>query len=149
MATTILDTSASLPSSSHWFEEELLGADVADTKKLAAIEGALIRRLTVHRHRESALRLAKLEAARKADPDGRLVCQVPGCGFDFDFEAKYGPIGVGYAEVHHLTPLASFSEESTTTLHDLAVVCSNCHRMIHRGGDCRDIETLLGGAGDA
>ena len=43
-----------------WFDEELLGVDVADTLSVAAREGALTRRFTLHRHREGTLRLAKL-----------------------------------------------------------------------------------------
>jgi 5-methylcytosine-specific restriction protein A len=29
-------------------------------------------------------------------------------------------------------PLSASSESVTTTLDDLAVLCSNCHRIIHR-----------------
>ena len=123
-----------------WFEEEYLGADPGESRKLAAVEGAQKRQLVVHRHREAALRLTKLIEARRAHPLKRLICAVPGCGFDF--EATYGTIGIGYAEVHHLLPLAMVAEERLTTLDDLAVVCSNCHRMIHRGGQCRQLENL-------
>ncbi len=129
------------------FDEQLLGAGVSDSLAIAAREGAQIHRLVVHRHRENALRLAKLESVRKAHSRGRLICEVPGCGFDF--EATYGAIGSGYAEVHHRTPLASFTEETTTTLDELAVVCSNCHRMIHRGGECRELASLLLTCADA
>ena len=53
------------------------------------------------------------------------------CGFSFD--SVYGPdLSFGYIEVHHLTPLASLTEETVTDIEDVIVICSNCHRMIHR-----------------
>jgi 5-methylcytosine-specific restriction protein A len=56
-----------------------------------------------------------------------------GCGFNF--ERVYGEIGRGYIEAHHLTPLSQLPEDTATQLSprdDFTVVCSNCHRMIHR-----------------
>ena len=57
-------------------------------------------------------------------------CQV--C--DFDFELTYGKWGKGFAEVHHLIPLSELNGEKQKTdpKKDLTVLCSNCHRMIHR-----------------
>ncbi len=53
------------------------------------------------------------------------------CGFDF--KEVYGELGRNYIEVHHLTSLHSLQEEVEININsDLAVVCSNCHRMIHR-----------------
>lgn len=53
---------------------------------------------------------------------------------DFDFEVAYGSWGAGFCEVHHLSPLGQAQSEVRVTnpLYDLAVVCANCHRMIHR-----------------
>ena len=44
-------------------------------------------------------------------------------------------LGDGFIEVHHLAPLFSDSQPRRTTLDDLLLVCSNCHRMIHRTKD--------------
>ena len=63
------------------------------------------------------------------------------CGFDF--EAVYGELGRDYAQVHHLKPLADRTKPSQTKLDDLAVVCANCHAMIHRGGKCRPLDKLI------
>lgn len=54
------------------------------------------------------------------------------CGFNF-VEA-YGEWGRGFAEVHHLVDLSGAPKDGLATdpERDLAVVCSNCHRMIHR-----------------
>ena len=61
---------------------------------------------------------------------GRLSCSA--CSFDFF--ATYGELGRDFCEVHHLLPMSLRHEETETRLQDLAVVCSNCHRMLHRKG---------------
>jgi hypothetical protein len=61
-----------------------------------------------------------------------LKCML--CGFDF--EAVYGERGRGFIEVHHLRPISSFGEQAKVDPEkDMIVVCSNCHRMIHRKKD--------------
>lgn len=85
-------------------------------------EGRIL--LAAHRRRERRSSTRK-KAAVLAET-GRLACEV--CGFDF--EATYGEVGQGFAECHHLRPLTEGVR--TTRLADLAIVCSNCHRMIHR-----------------
>lgn len=52
----------------------------------------------------------------------------------FDFELKYGSIGREFIEAHHLTPLAELKGQQLTLdpKKDFTVLCSNCHRMIHR-----------------
>ncbi len=107
---------------------------------VGAIEGRLTVKMVRHRRREFSLRDDKLEETKRKNK-GRLVCEVPGCGFDF--QKTYGSIGRGYAQVHHLKPLADRTEASETKLTDLAIVCANCHAMIHRGGQCRSIESLI------
>ncbi len=77
--------------------------------------------------RRPALIRRKKETAMRASQ--RLACEI--CGFDF--EEKYGSVGHAFAEVHHLKPLASSKKVRTVQLSDLAIVCSNCHRMLHRG----------------
>ncbi|WP_165960845.1 HNH endonuclease [Actinocrispum wychmicini] len=91
-----------------------------------AMEGRLLERRHLRRERDPRLRERKIRAV--LDRDGRLECEV--CSFDF--ERTYGPRGAGYAECHHVIPLHA-SGETVTRLRDLAVLCANCHRMIHRG----------------
>lgn len=107
------------------------------------IEGDIRLYLVKHRRREAFLREAKLAEALQRG-NGRLVCEVPGCSFDFG--EVYGAVGRGYAQVHHLRPLANLDQPEETRLGDLAVVCANCHEMIHRGGECRDLATLISSA---
>lgn len=84
-------------------------------------------RLTLHRRLERNRQavVAKLSEVRQMT--GGLACEV--CGFDF--EVTYGSLGQGFAECHHRVPLAEVGERDTQ-LSDLAVVCANCHRMLHR-----------------
>jgi 5-methylcytosine-specific restriction protein A len=66
------------------------------------------------------------------------VCRV--CGTDF--EERYGAIGKGYIEAHHLKSIASIkgTKVAMDPLKDFAVLCSNCHRMVHLSGCLADIE---------
>ncbi len=68
------------------------------------------------------------------------TCEV--CGFSFT--DKYGELGTQYIEAHHLIPFSSLKEGNTrlNLEKDFAVLCSNCHRMIHRLKDSSDIEYL-------
>jgi hypothetical protein len=107
---------------------------------LSSYEGQERWRFVRHRHREGRFRNAKIQEALKRD--GKLVCQVPRCGFDF--QKRYGTIGESFAEVHHLDPLNTAPKEGREARLDrLVVVCSNCHSMIHIGGRCRDIVGLI------
>lgn len=90
-----------------------------------APEGRLLLRSHLARERSRKLRKQKIDSVRKA---GRsLACEV--C--DFDFEQRYGERGKGYIECHHVVPLHQ-AGEGRTKLSDLALICANCHRMIHR-----------------
>ena len=56
-------------------------------------------------------------------------CKV--CGFDFD--VVYGEkISRGYIEIHHITPLSESGAREIDIYQDVAPVCANCHRVIHR-----------------
>ena len=73
-----------------------------------------------------------------------VKCEV--CGFDF--EKIYGEVGKDYIEVHHKKPLSSIGEECEVDPDkDMACLCSNCHRMIHRKRDkvltVEELEKLL------
>lgn len=102
-------------------------------------EGEPRYRFVLHRTRERKARLAKLRAAIKKGP---LRCEVPKCGFDFS--EKYGQLGHEYAQVHHIIPLKDAPQNGWQVKpSDLAIVCANCHVMIHRGGECRPLSGLI------
>jgi len=84
----------------------------------SVVEGR--RKLVTHLLRE---RNRALVDAKKASVDS-LACEI--CGFNS--KQAYGE---DYCEVHHLTLLAQLDDETKTTLDDLAIVCANCHRIIH------------------
>lgn len=59
------------------------------------------------------------------------TCKV--CGFNF--KDTYGDIGDGFIEVHHIEQLSKTGETLVDPEKDLVVLCSNCHRMLHRSKD--------------
>lgn len=97
----------------------------ADDEEASAPEGRVLYRRHRTRERNKGLRQRKIAAALKKSPT--LACEA--CGFDFG--KVYGERGKGYIECHHVVPLHE-AGEGTTKLADLALICSNCHRMIHR-----------------
>ncbi|MGY3445525.1 5-methylcytosine-specific restriction protein A [Bradyrhizobium sp. USDA 4473] len=112
----------------------------ADDIELAGFEGQERKRFVQHRRREDSMRRHKIEDALART--GKLVCEVPKCGFDF--EKRYGAVGKGYAQVHHLVPLHKAPKTGRkVTLNDLAIVCANCHAMIHAYGECRPLKGLI------
>jgi predicted HNH restriction endonuclease len=54
------------------------------------------------------------------------------CGFSF--AETYGNWGEGFIEVHHLRAISEGRRKTDPSM-DLAVLCANCHRMIHRKRD--------------
>lgn len=102
-------------------DEDLTPPDL-DPLEEDAEEGRVLTRL--HRTRERNKRLVQ---RKKAAAQGQLRCEA--C--DFDFEARYGERGHGFIEVHHTRPVHLLQPGERTNLTDLALVCSNCHRMIH------------------
>ncbi|MFD7645598.1 HNH endonuclease [Kitasatospora sp. NPDC059795] len=96
-----------------------------DPDEFDAPEGRLLVRRHLSRERNRGLRQRKIDSVVRR---GRsLACEV--CGFDF--KAVYGDRGDGYIECHHIVPLHE-AGEGRTKLSDLALICSNCHRMVHR-----------------
>ncbi len=42
----------------------------------------------------------------------------------FDFVERYGPLGRGFIEAHHLKPLSELTEATVTRTEDIALVCA-------------------------
>ncbi len=85
-------------------------------------------RLTAHLKRERSSAIVKAKRKATLATTGKLCCEA--CGFDF--KDAYGEYGEGFCEVHHIQPLSKADGIVVTELKDLAIVCSNCHRIIHR-----------------
>jgi 5-methylcytosine-specific restriction protein A len=98
----------------------------AEAEEEAFPEGKVLYRL--HRVHERNADLVRRAKERAMDEWNRLACAA--CGFDF--AAVYGEVGRGFIECHHLLALADLVAERLSRVSDLALVCSNCHRMVHR-----------------
>ena len=101
-------------------EEHSASLDV-DIHSEGSYEG--LHRLVIHLQRERNQSIVR----RKKKQAASLDCEV--CGFSF--ERAYGGTGKDYCEVHHLVPLAAAEQVTRTRLDDLAILCANCHRVVH------------------
>lgn len=82
----------------------------------------------IHRKRERNTKLINIVKSDRKAQSGELTCEV--CGFNF--KAAYGSIGEDFIEAHHTIPVSELNEDSITSIEDIALVCSNCHSMLHR-----------------
>ncbi|WP_216840591.1 HNH endonuclease [Dyella sp. S184] len=98
-------------------------ADEMDVQE--APEGRILTRL--HRRRERSKKLTEAAKRQALKTHKRLFCEA--CGFDF--ERAYGIAGTGIIDVHHTKPVHTLVEGETTKVEDLALLCSNCHRIVH------------------
>ena len=109
---------------------------VPEPESIEFPEGGIVERVHIFRERNPVL--IQKKKAWGIKHLGKLVCEV--CGFDFS--GHYGELGQNYIECHHKNPLADNTDISMTKLDDLAFVCSNCHRMLHRARPWLSIEEL-------
>ena len=84
-----------------------------------------LRAFRQHKRIERNARLSK-EAKRIQG----YTCKL--CGFNF--KDTYGDIGNQYIEAHHLIPISELKGKRVLMdpAKDFAVLCANCHRMVHR-----------------
>jgi 5-methylcytosine-specific restriction protein A len=101
-----------------------------------ALEGRVLTR--EHRYRERDATLIKRKKDKHAAEHGQVSCAA--CGFDF--YDSYGERGEGFIECHHTKPVSELRPGERTKLSDLVLLCSNCHRMIHRRRPWLQIEEL-------
>ncbi|WP_420546834.1 MrcB family domain-containing protein [Curvivirga sp.] len=81
-------------------------------------------------------------ASRQAKKVHKCVCAA--CGFDF--KNTYGTLGEGVIEAHHKIPLSDLKEGEVMEydlLNDFVMLCSNCHKMIHKMDDPSDVQALI------
>lgn len=104
-------------------------SDVTDDSSVTAVaasEGG--RSLVEHLRQERSRSLVDAKRRAFREMNGMLKCEA--CGIsEANLPAK---IGEGCFEVHHTAPLAQRSGPAVTRIDDLALLCANCHRMIHR-----------------
>lgn len=80
-----------------------------------------------HRTLERDPKIVALKKAQTLKTSKKLECEV--C--NFDFAKTYGARGYGFIEAHHTNPVHAMQDGATTVAADLALLCSNCHRMVH------------------
>lgn len=85
-------------------------------------------RFRLHRSKERDAALSKKAKEIRLRQTGALRCEV--C--EFSFLDVYGELGEGFIEAHHTVPISELDGERKTKISELALVCSNCHRMLHR-----------------
>lgn len=95
-------------------------------EEIEAAEGSVLLVRHLRRERSRSLRNKKIRASKALGMP--VACEV--CSFDYG--EVYGDRGKDFIEVHHVLPLHA-SGPTRTKLQDLALLCANCHRMIHRG----------------
>jgi 5-methylcytosine-specific restriction protein A len=98
-------------------------------------EGGIAIRTHLRHERDPKLRRKKIaDTKRRGLP---IACEA--CTFDFG--VTYGSHGLDYIECHHRVPL-HVTGQTQTRLADLALICSNCHRMIHHFKQWLTVEEL-------
>ena len=103
--------------------------------EFSAPEGDL--KVRSHRHRERSRELVTMaKAVFQTRNQNRLFCEV--CNFDFGKTYDVPD----FIEVHHRIPLRDLQPGTKTKLSDLAMVCANCHRMLHRGHPWPTVDEL-------
>jgi predicted HNH restriction endonuclease len=94
--------------------------------------------IKLHRERERNPKVIELVKSKRFKTDAWLRCDV--CAFSFS--EKFGAIGKGFIEAHHTIPISELTKESVTNEKDISLVCSNCHRILHRCKPWLSIEEL-------
>lgn len=115
-----------------------LSEDFRDTAELmqdhlAYTEGDLRYVTRAERQRNRKLVLDAKEQFKR--DNGGLFCEA--CGFDFLIS-----YGISYIEAHHIKPLSQQTGVSQRETNDLALLCANCHRVIHGRTPAMTIEEL-------
>jgi len=102
--------------------DQTVRQDLADIESENFTEGGMSLRLVNYFERNPELRT-------KAVRIHGTTCLA--CGFNY--ESKYGEHGKDFIEVHHINPVSrNLEKKNIDPNKDLVVLCSNCHRMIHR-----------------
>ena len=105
-----------------------MGIEVAESTQEEAddeevfSEGRVVTEAHMRRERNPKLRRRLIERRGQA---GLLKCEICACS------APPSKFGDAIFEAHHLLPLAAATVRKTT-LSDMALLCANCHRMLHR-----------------
>ncbi len=124
---------------SVWSDLELTSASaIAPDVDEPTVRSEGTRKWVAHFVRERNRTLVEEKKTEVLRNSGALACEV--CCFDF--AQRFGSLGEYFCEVHHRLPLAEADGPVETRLEDLSIVCSNCHRMLHRELPAISVEML-------
>ncbi len=101
-------------------------------------EGKVLTKL--HKIRERSYIIVKKKKDLVLKTTGKISCEV--C--NFDFKQFYGDIGSGLSECHHTKPVSTLKKGEKTKLSDLSILCSNCHRVIHKSRPMLSVSEIRG-----
>lgn len=101
-----------------------------------AVEGG--RSLVEHLKQERSRALVETKRRAYRAVHGHLRCEA--CQLS-EFALPAG-IGEGCFEVHHLVALGARQSSGLTRIDELALLCANCHRMIHRSNPMLTVAQL-------
>lgn len=87
-------------------------------------EGRVVTETHLRRERHPQIR-KQLLAERSRQ--GRLACEICGCAST----TASSEIALAMFEAHHILPLSA-TQERDTKLSDMALLCANCHNMVHK-----------------
>lgn len=100
-------------------------------------EGRLLTRMHVYKERDRAFARRVRDHYRRQQ-GGKLICEACGhIGEDF-----YGPPGDRCMEAHHKVPIEELQPDSIMTVNEMAMVCANCHRVIHSQKPCLTLDQI-------
>jgi len=101
-------------------EDALKSSEKIENDGVSALKGESIEQRSYRRKRDLRLRQAALD-------DSGGVCAV--C--DVNYSKVLGGKGIRVLQVHHKRQLSQLTAPQLNTPDDLAVVCANCHALIH------------------
>lgn len=100
-------------------------------------EGRLLSRIHAYKERDRTFAKRVRDHYRRQQ-GGRLHCEA--CGAVPD--NVYGPVGERCIEAHHKVPIEELQPDSVTLVQEMAMVCANCHRVIHSQKPCLMIDEV-------
>jgi predicted HNH restriction endonuclease len=83
--------------------------------------------LVSHLIRERNSKIIPLAKKEFRGKHGFLYCEI--CNFNFSNERKYGD---SIIQGHHIMPVSKINDSMANTIDNIALLCPNCHQMIHR-----------------
>lgn len=108
-----------------------------EAEEIVGIEGKLLIRLHIYRERDRHF-ARMVRRHYKSQAGGKLICHA--CG---SVPVKtYGPNGESCVEAHHKIPIEQLQPDSVTVVSEMAMLCANCHRVVHSKRPCLTVEQV-------